>query len=369
MSDREKWFLDGVLGGDDTGIGASALRAVLTPLAWLHQAGLEAYLLPFRFGWRKRTRLSVPVVSVGNLSSGGTGKTPATAFLAEHYLSLGLRVVILSRGHGGASERKSEPRIVSDGNRVLLSPDEAGDEPVLLANLLPMVPVIVCRDRRKSGNLAVETFAPDLVLLDDGLQYWQLHRDFDVVLLDAKAPFGNGYVLPRGLLREPSAHLSRADAVILTRADRVDTATITETVAHVKAFTRPGVPVLTATHAPVGFVRGTEILPLSALAGQKAVVFSAIADNEAFALVLRSLGIEVVATHSFPDHHTYCAADIKAIAASGAGLIGVTTEKDAVKLAALAPPPFSVYALRIRLTIADADADKALWKPGARRGV
>ncbi|MBC8142421.1 MAG: tetraacyldisaccharide 4'-kinase, partial [Armatimonadetes bacterium] len=357
MSDREKWLVDGVLNNGDTSVGASLLRAVLTPLAFLHRWGLEAYLLPFALGWRKRFRLPVPVVSVGNLSSGGTGKTPATAFLAEHFVSTGKRVVILSRGHGGAGERANEPRIVSDGEKVLLSPEEAGDEPVLLANLLPGVPVIVCRDRRKSGRLAVEMFAPDIVLLDDGLQYWQLHRDFDIILLDAKAPFGNGYVLPRGLLREPPSHLARADAVVLTRADRVDADTLARTKAHVQTFTRPGVPVLTATHTPEGWICAGKTLPLSALVGQKAVVFSAIADNEAFAVAVRNLGVEVVGSHFFPDHHAYTSADLQAIATTGAGAIGVTTEKDAVKLAALPTPlPFAVYALRIRLTIAGADA-------------
>jgi len=212
------------------------------------------------------------------------------------------------------------------------------------------VPVIVCRDRRKSGKLAVEMFAPDVLLLDDGLQFWQLHRDFDVVLLDAQAPFGNGYVLPRGLLREPPSHLRRADAVILTRADRVDAATLEQTLAHVRTFTRPGVPVLTATHAPEGWIHGGETLPLSALTGQKAVVFSAIADNEAFAQTVRSLGIEVTQTHFFPDHHAYTASDVKQIAASGT--VYVTTEKDAVKLAL----PGGVYALRIRLSVTGADA-------------
>ncbi|MBC8135678.1 MAG: tetraacyldisaccharide 4'-kinase, partial [Fibrella sp.] len=238
MSDarhNETWVVDGVLHGGDSGVGAVLLRAVLTPLAWLHQFGLEAYLTPFRLGLRKRYRLPVPVVSIGNLSSGGTGKTPATAFVAGCLREAGKRVVILSRGHGGLAERGKDPVIVSEGDGKHLSPVVAGDEPVLLAGLLPDVPIIVCRDRRKSGQLAVERFAPEVILLDDGLQYWQLHRDLDIVLLDARRPFDNGFVLPRGLLREPPSHLSRAGLVILTRADRVtDRQTLQKTVARVQ---------------------------------------------------------------------------------------------------------------------------------------
>ena len=359
----EEWLVNGVLHGGDTGTVATLLRATLTPLAWLHRLGLDVYLAPFRLGLRKRFRLPVPVVSIGNLSSGGTGKTPATALVAGMLRDAGKRVVILSRGHGGTAARGSDPVVVSDGKGTRLPPDRAGDEPALLAALLPEVPVVVCRDRRKSGRLAVERFAPDVIVLDDGLQYWQLHRDLDIVLLDARRPFDNGYVLPRGLLREVPSHLSRAGIVILTRADRVtDAATLAQTIAAVREHTAPGIPILTATHAPVGWVRAgvpDTILPLDALPDRPAVVFSGIADGKAFAETVTALGIRVHSVRSFGDHHDYTAKDVGALREEAKENLLLTTEKDLVKVAAFGANASGVdalpelYALRIALRVSD----------------
>ena len=196
--------------------GPTLLRTVLTPLAWGYQAISNGFLLTERWGLRKRFRplnvhgQPVPVIVIGNLSSGGTGKTPMAALVVGLLQAQGKRAVLLSRGHGGSNEAGRVPRIVSDGNQVLLTPGEAGDEPVLLANYLPGVPLVVCRDRRQSAQLAIERFAPDVLVLDDGFQHWRLYRDLDIVLLDAQNPFDNGFVLPRGKLREPPSHLSRA---------------------------------------------------------------------------------------------------------------------------------------------------------------
>ncbi|MBC7806947.1 MAG: tetraacyldisaccharide 4'-kinase [Akkermansiaceae bacterium] len=355
----ETWLVNGVLHDGDKTPGAVLLRAALTPLAWLHRMGLEVYLAPFHLGLRKRYRLPVPVVSVGNLSSGGTGKTPATALIAGHLRDAGKRVVILSRGHGGTAEREREPVVVSDGSGSHLPPDRAGDEPALLAGLLPEVPIIVCRDRRKSGRLAVERFAPDVILLDDGLQYWQLHRDLDIVLLDARRPFDNGCVLPRGLLREPPSHLSRAGLVILTRADRVpDDHTLRQNIAEVQKRTAPNVPVLTAIHAPVGWIRfdapGT-VLPLDAIPRQSGVLFSGIADGNAFAETVSALGVDVRSVRSYGDHHHYTAENLSELQeASRNGMPLLTTEKDAVKIAAFGVDALpTLYALRIVLQVSD----------------
>ncbi len=366
--DREEWLVNGVLHGGDVRAPASLLRGLLTPLAALHRLGLSCYLAPFHLGLRKRYRLPVPVISVGNLSSGGTGKTPATALIAGHLRDMGKRVVILSRGHRGAGERTHTPRVVSDGTALLLAPSEAGDEPILLASLLPGVPVIVCRDRRSSGKLAVERFAPDVIVLDDGLQYWQLHRDLDVVLLDARAPFDNGFVLPRGLLREPPSHLARAGVVLLTRADRVNSGDegIRRMIATVQRFTRPGTPILTATHAPVGWVFADvpdTISPIATLAGRRAVVFSGIAGGDAFAQTVASLGVNVTATRSFGDHHEYTDTDLRdLVGLRGDGDLLVTTEKDAVKvvgrLSAMGVP---LASLRIALAVSGGGVG-GLWE-------
>jgi len=361
-------LVEGVLHGRDTRLRARLVRGLLTPLAWLHQIGLETYLLPYRMGLRRRCRLRhadgrpVRVVSIGNLASGGTGKTPMAALVARR---LGeeakCRVVVLSRGHGGTGDREGDgaPRIVSDGARMLLGPDEAGDEPVLLAQLLPGVPVIIGRDRRRSGRLAVQRFAPDVIVLDDALQFWQLERDLDIVLLDARRPFDNGHVLPRGLLREPPRHLKRAHVVVLTRADRVAPSELEETRRRI-ARIAPQAEVFTATHAPTAWVRlrDNALLPLDALRERDVSVFAGIADFDSFVHSVEALGARTVVLRRFGDHHVYEADELASVAEKAAGLDAVvTTEKDAVKVAPLWPsnetaPPL-LLALRIALKLDD----------------
>jgi tetraacyldisaccharide 4'-kinase len=362
---RRDRFVSAVLHGEDRGIGATLLRSlVLAPLAVLHQAGLEAFLLPYRAGTRKRYRLPAPVIAIGNLSSGGTGKTPMAERVAAHLQACGMRVALVSRGHGGSGEAGRTPRIVSDGTRLLLGPDAAGDEPVLLASRLPGVPVVVGRDRRASGRLAMERFTPDVVLLDDALQYWQLHRDLDIVLLDAARPFDNGYVLPRGLLREAPRRLARAGIVVLTRADRVAPAALAENIAGVRRLA-PGASIFTAAHAPVGWTEDVEAgdshLPLDALAGKSALVFSGIADGAAFVEAVRALGLRVVHARDFGDHHSYTAEDVAALRSAAEGCdVVVATEKDLVKVRARWPTGGpSLMALRIEMRI---DDEPRFWK-------
>ena len=345
-------FVVGVLGGADRSPSASLLRALLTPLAWLHRLGLEIYLLPYTLGLRRRCRLPVPVIAIGNLSSGGTGKTPMAALVARQLAHSGQRVVLLSRGYGGQA---TGPRIVSDDVQILLGPSEAGDEPTLLARLLPGIPVIVGKDRRQSGRVAVERFHPDVIVLDDALQFWQLHRDLDIVLLDARRPFDNGWLLPRGLLREPPSHLRRAGIVVLTRADRVDLATLAATKAQVNRLS-PQAAVFTATHAPIAWVRAGEetTLPREALAERDVAAFSGIADCGAFVASVEGLGARVIDLHDFGDHHVYTSDDLEAISRVHADA-AVTTEKDMVKVAGLWPTAdaLPLYALRIGMKIDD----------------
>jgi tetraacyldisaccharide 4'-kinase len=350
-------FVEEVLHSGDRGAGARLLRALLTPPAWLHRVGLEAYLLPYQAGARKRYRLPVPVIAIGNLTSGGTGKTPMTALVAGYLRDTGRRVVALSRGHGGSGETGRAPRVVSDREHVLIAPQEAGDEPVLLANLLPGVPVVVGRDRRRSGRLAVERFAPDVIVLDDALQYWQLHRDLDIVLLDARHPFDNGYLLPRGLLREPPSHLSRAGIVVLTRADRATADELDAAVERVRRLA-PRAAVFTATHAPLGWLRlrGGALLGVDALCGERVLAFSGIADHSAFHQTLDQLGLALRGEVAFGDHHAYSPASIAELARRMRERPSavVTTEKDLVKVGPLWPadaPP--LYALRIGIRIDD----------------
>lgn len=349
-------FVRGVLYGEDRSPFAFLLRSLLTPLAWLHQIGLELYLLPFRLGLRTRYRLPVPVIAIGNLSSGGTGKTPMAALVAGKLNAQGKRVVLLSRGHGGSNESNREPRIVSDGERILLPASEAGDEPVLLASLLPGIPVVVCRDRRKSGRLAVERFSPEIIVLDDALQYWQLHRDLDIVLLDASRPFDNGSLLPRGLLREPPSHLSRAGIAVLTRADRVSESVLTTHQTRIHGYA-PKTAVFTAVHAPLAWIRASDeaILPLDILSGQSVIAFSGIADGAAFTESVRAQGVNITTFRDFGDHHPYTAEEVTELVQQGhnSGVsVAVTTEKDLTKLKSLwSETNLPLYALRVGMRL------------------
>lgn len=351
-------FVSDILHGRDTGPLAILLRGLLTPLAWLHQAGLEVYLLPYRLGLRKRYRLRrqsgrpVPTIAIGNLSSGGTGKTPMAALVASRLQAGGRRVVVLSRGYRGAGGR--EPRIASDGERALLGPETAGDEPALLTRLLPGVPVLVGKDRRESGRRALERFKPQVIVLDDALQFWQLHRDLDIVLLDAARPFDNGYVLPRGLLREPPSHLARAGIIVLTRADRAAPDVLGRTRAQVQELA-PHADIFTARHAPVAWVpaNGEAPLPTNALAEHDVSAFAGIADCGSFVTAVEGLGARIIALSDFGDHHAYTDDDIGALAAVSCDAV-VTTEKDLVKVGPLWPlDKTPLYALRIGMKLDD----------------
>ena len=342
---------------DEKSLRGALLRAAMMPLALLHFIGLELYLLPYRLGVRKRFRLPVPVIAIGNITSGGTGKTPMAALVGKILREEGRRVVLLSRGHGGSHEKEGGAQIVSRGDgKLLLGADVAGDEPTLLAQLLPDVPVIVGRDRRVSGKLACAEFAPDIILLDDALQFWQLHRDLDIVLLDARTPFGNGWMLPRGLLREPPFHLNRAGIVVLTRSDAV----LPEELERRKDLVQrlaPSAALFPAMHAPQSWISlQGEKNPLETLAGQGAVAFAGIADGQAFRHTVESLQISVKNYCGFKDHHTYNKGEVLDLIARLPTGPFVTTEKDLTKLRALWPvegPP--LWALRIQLQMVEGE--------------
>ena len=334
------------------------LRLLMTPLAGLHFVGLELYLLPYRLGIRKRYRLPVPVIAIGNITSGGTGKTPMAALVGRLLRAQGCRVALLSRGHGGSHERQGGAQLVSRGEgSLLLRADVAGDEPTLLAQLLPDVPVIVGRDRRLSGQLACTTLAPDVLLLDDALQFWQLHRELDIVLLDARRPFDNGWMLPRGLLREPPFHLRRAGIVVLTRADQVSPEALDSTKKIVQRLA-PQAALFTATHAPTAWVsRAGAEKPLETLAGEGVVAFSGIADGAAFLHSLERLQLSLKFSCEFGDHHTYNKEETLALIAQAPQGTFVTTEKDLTRLLQLWPmegPP--LWALRIQMQVADQES-------------
>jgi tetraacyldisaccharide 4'-kinase len=326
------------------------LTILAYPCNWGHQLRLQAY----RRGWITVRELPCYVISVGNLTLGGTGKTPVVEAVASLLQREALRVGVLSRGYGGRKLRS--PSIVSDGKRCLLSPEIAGDEPVLLAEHLADVPVIVGKNRYAAGMLAVERFGVDVIVLDDGFQHVQLARDLDILLLDAMQPFGNGRLFPRGDLRERPAALARASAVVLTRW-QADTAPSLTT----QGLFQPAIPLFYSQHEALDLRALTDghTLPLTALKGQRLVAFCGIGRPEHFRQTLERLEAEIMAFVAFPDHHRYTRAEIEQMALmvrQHHAEILVTTEKDGVRLRRLQPLLGQLWELRIRATIVEREA-------------
>ncbi len=328
--------------------------------AKLYELGVRTRLQLYARGWLKTYKLPAPVISVGNLTVGGTGKTPCTAYLASLLTAAGYRVAILSRGYKRTTKGIVE---VSDGERILCSSAEAGDEPYLLAQQCRGAHVVVGADRYAAGMWLWQRAQVDVFLLDDGYQHIRLQRDVNFALIDAKEDLSQAKLLPVGHWREPVASLSRADAVILTRAGRVGSEPALRSA---ERFLRPGVLVMTAMHELDGLrcLPVNELLPLTALSEQPIAALTAIAQPERFIDDLQRNGLNVVAQYTFADHHRYTLAEIQnvfaAVQQAGATAI-LTTEKDAANLpdelwqTAL---PLPIYAVQLRFHVVEADALK-----------
>ena len=301
---------------------------------------------------KKRVRLPAPVVSIGNLSVGGTGKTPLAIWICNSLLKIGLRPVVLTRGYG---RRIGAPGLVpSSGNTAELA-GIFGDEPVMMSECLPSAQVWVGRDRAASGNAALARGGVDVFVLDDGFQHLALERDLDIVLLDCRSPFGNGHVLPAGPLREPVSNLGRADAFVITHAaEELDAAPLKDKLQ--RLF--PGIPVFACRHMmkQISLIKGGPAFPIDTLVGRRAVAFAGIAGPEGFFDRLRHTGIKICGSLSFPDHHRYTAGDFSKIfhCASGRGAeFIITTAKDAVRI----PPPYRDALAAVQVEI-DFGADR-----------
>jgi len=326
------------------------LCALLFPAALLYRGGVELRNFLYRRGTLPTLRLPCPVLSVGNLTVGGSGKTPFVAYLARKLRESDQNIAVASRGYGGASH--ATPLVVSDGTGPLASAAEAGDEPVLLSQLLPSVVVMVCRDRWSAGRLARERFGSNLILLDDGYQHRRLARDLDLLLVDAGAGFGNGRMLPCGPLREPLRELARCDALVVTGSSgqiQQGVERIRETLADCGLSK----PVFRCERRLDGFARldSDEWVPAAALKGMKAVAFSGIARPAGFESDLRSLGVNLVDSVRFRDHQKFGPGELARLARTVQDVrpdFLVTTEKDRARLGTLRLPA-PAYALRIHM--------------------
>ncbi|MEM7673549.1 MAG: tetraacyldisaccharide 4'-kinase [Verrucomicrobiota bacterium] len=313
------------------------------------------------------------VVVVGNITMGGTGKTPVVEKFARSLAERGRKVAILSRGYKSKKEPlpkriwrrlshgdETPPKIVSDGKTVFLDSETAGDEPFMLArNLLPYgVLVLVDKNRVKAGAYAISEFGADTLILDDGFQYLPLKGRLNLLLIDKNNPFGNGYTIPRGILREPISHIKRASYVFITKSDgKPDAELRAEINRH-----NPGVDIIECAHAP-RYLQGLEAgeqHTLDFLQNQKIAAFSGIATPESFEAFLRRYGAELRFVKRFLDHHRFTDGEIERVfeeaLKAGASCV-VTTEKDAVRLNAERPWPLPLYFLRLEIDILDGADD------------
>lgn len=346
MSDREQYFkelIEGKRQGWRDRLLLSLLRAASHPYALV----LRLRAFGYRTGLLRSRRLPRPVISVGNLTLGGTGKTPTTVWLATQLMARGLRVAVLSRGYGGSAE--GTVRVVSDGKKILLTPEEAGDEPYLLARKVPGLMVVIGADRYQAGLLALAELEPDIFILDDGFQHLRLRRDLNLLLMDCARPFGNGRVLPAGFLREPERAAQRADLVLLTRCPDGE--------AHPAPV--PGKPTCRSRHRLAGFMplEGGELRPFSDLKGMRGMAFAGIADPGSFFDTLGSEGAPLVTTLAFSDHICYGDDEIAAICrlkTASRSTYLITTEKDAVKLTSFADRLGTVYVAVLSIDVFDA---------------
>lgn len=326
--------------GRRRGLGAAAVRAALRALAAPYYFGCVFRRVLYDYGLLLCHELDARVISVGNITAGGTGKTPMVAWLGRWLKSRGVKFAVLSRGYKAG-------------------PEATNDEALVLRRHLADVPHLVGKNRFASGLKAIRKHGVECLVLDDGFQHLAVGRDLDIVLLDALIPFGYGHVLPRGLLREPLRALGRADVVVLTRCDVVPRDSVRDLRRMVRELAG-FVPVAEASHRPVRFHDHAtgQAQPLEWAKGRRVFAFSALGNPLAFPATLSRLGAEVVHHEAFRDHHWYDEDDLRAIAAAarqrGAEAV-VTTEKDAVKIEAFpsACPP--VFFLEVEFAIAEGE--------------
>ena len=337
-----------------------ALLSVLFAFSCIFRLVVAIRYWFYDLGILRRFPLGCQVISIGNVTAGGTGKTPVTEKFARELTLAGRKVAILSRGY-----RRKEapwwkrtftqvidpPLVVSDGRHVLLDAAVGGDEPYMLANNLPGVCVIVDRNRVKAGRWAIRHYGCDTLILDDGFQYQRLKHSLEVVLVDKTNPFGNGHMLPRGVLREPAKHIARADVIFLTKSDG-DT---DEVIADIRELNSKA-EIIECRHAPrlLKDVWSREELPLEWLKGKTLATLSGIAVPQGFEDSLRRLGAKVIWCERYADHHRYDSSEIiyalNRTSDLGAEAL-ITTEKDAVRFPQLKTTPVPCYYLRVDIEI------------------
>jgi len=345
---------------------ASIVRFVLAMLSRVFAVLVKVRRFLYNVRILRDSTLGVQVIAIGNLTVGGTGKTPVVEKFARELQNQGRTVAILSRGYRSKPPPLSRrlwnklllrddttpPRVVSDGKSLLLDSETAGDEPYMLASNLKDVVVLVDKDRVKSGRYAIEKFGCDTLLLDDGFQYWKLAgRRRDIVLVDCQQPFGNEHLLPRGTLREPPSHLSRANTIFITKSDG-DTAGLRARIGK----HNPTAGIIECIHHPLYFedVFTAERFGLDLIRGRKLASLSGIAQPESFENSLIKQGAELVYTKRFADHHRFTQQEILNAVNRGKkrqATAIITTQKDAVRFPKIDRRDLPIYFMRVEIKI------------------
>jgi tetraacyldisaccharide 4'-kinase len=348
------------------------LRCFLLAVSQLYGAVVKVRAAGYRTGFLQSRKLPCPVISIGNITVGGTGKTPLTVYVAEQVHRMGFQAVVVSRGYKSGAERSGG--IVSDGNRLQMALEMAGDEPTLIAMRLlgSSVPVLVGQNRYRIGQMALELFNPDVIILDDGFQHTKLARDINMVLLDSRYPFGNRHLLPRGVLRESISSLARANMFILTRSDPGRSPASSEDLTLLDVYSRC-CRTYRARHIPMlrEFIPADKCITAINLFGsvpkdieqlkqRKAFAFSGIAVNNHFRQTLKDLQCNLRGFIEFKDHHFYSNEDIERILqsakVSGADCL-CTTDKDFVRIGVQEKWPLDLAVIGVDISFGEDKAD------------
>lgn len=344
--------------------GLACLKKILLGASYIFSGIVQCRYFLYQNRILKPQPLGCRVIVVGNLTVGGTGKTPVVEMLAKALRDKGRSVAILSRGYKSKTEplwkkiwraishgTVPPPKVVSDGNTLFLNSEEAGDEPYMLARNLPGVKVIVDKNRVKAGYYAIKKYKVDILILDDGFQYLPLKGWMNILLVDKTNPFGNGKLLPRGILREPIGHLKRASYIFITKSDGVDDPQLRATIQRYHST-----DLIECRHCPTAFkaLDNSHNLPLNALQGKAIAVLSGIASPKSFEQFLEDNGAWIVCKKQFTDHHRFTDYELEAFikqALEAKAEYLVMTEKDAVRLPKDWQTPIPTYYLRITIDI------------------
>ena len=340
QGDKIIQYLYSVASAPKLSLGGWLLLCLLRGISWIYDFGVRTKLGLYKWGIKITHELPCCVISIGNITVGGTGKTPTAQKMAQIIKDMGYKVVILNRGY--RSHWNKDIGVVSNGKKIFMTANEAGDEAYLMAKTLPGIPVVIGKNRAITGEYAVKELGAEVIIMDDGYQHWPLKRDLDVVLVDTLNMFGNGAVLPRGILREPLKNLDRGDLFLLTKTDQSSKLSRMQLRSTIANF-NDRAPVIESVHNPKNFVEiadwykgiAENTQDLEILHGKDVIVFSAIGNPSSFEQTLCSIGLNIVEAVRYPDHHDYGMVEMQYInerASNKKAVAIITTAKDAVKI-------------------------------------